>query len=452
MGTVKFGNDQIAKIIGYGDYQLGNVSISRVYYVEGLGHSLFSVGQFCDSDLELTKQGLVRGLPKLKYEKDHLCSAYSLEKSKKNSHKPKADDTIQEKLYLNIRTDNGTEFVNQTLKSYYEDVEISHQTSITPTPQQNGLVKKRNQNLVEVARTMLIFSKVPLYLWAEDSCKILLSPTPYVPSTKNDWDILFQPMFDEYINPPKSVVSTVLVAAAPRPVDPTIKQDEFGGVLKNKAGLVAKVYHQEEGIDFKESFTPVARIEDKEGSLWALSKFLLSQKFSKGAVDPTLFTRKEGKNILMVQIYVDDIIFASSDPSLCDTFAEIMTFSFKMSMMGKISFFLRLQISQSPRGIFINQFKYAQEIIKKYGMDSSDLVDTPMVDRTKLDADLQGIPIDLTRYHDTSIALTAYAYMDHVGCQDTRRSTSGSAQFLGDRLVSWPSKKQKSMAISSTEA
>ncbi|GKD95191.1 retrovirus-related pol polyprotein from transposon TNT 1-94 [Tanacetum coccineum] len=178
---------------------------------------------------QLAKQGLVRGLPKLKYENDHFCSACSLEKSKKHSHKPKADDTIQEKLYLlhmdlcgpmcvesinrkkyilvivddysrftwvkflrstdetleviikfikqvqvhlnlivrNIRTDNGTEFVNQTLKSYYEDVEISHQTSIAPTPQQNGLVKRRNQNLVEVARTKLIFSKVLLYLWAE---------------------------------------------------------------------------------------------------------------------------------------------------------------------------------------------------------------------------------------------------------------------------------------------
>ncbi|GJW78824.1 retrovirus-related pol polyprotein from transposon TNT 1-94 [Tanacetum coccineum] len=162
LGTVKFGNDQIAKIMGYGDYQIGNVTISKVYYVEGLGHNLFSVGQFCDSDLEvasrkqtsfvrnlkgvdlltgyrgtnlytlsfgdmmkssliyllskasktkswlwhrrlshlnfgtinqLAKQGLVRGLPKLKFEKNHLCSACSLEKGKKHSHKPKSKDT-----------------------------------------------------------------------------------------------------------------------------------------------------------------------------------------------------------------------------------------------------------------------------------------------------------------------------------------------------------------------
>ncbi|GJW44317.1 retrovirus-related pol polyprotein from transposon TNT 1-94 [Tanacetum coccineum] len=129
-----------------------------------------------------------------------------------------------------------------------------------------------------------------------------------------------------------------------------------------------------------------------------LSSFLLSQKFSKGTIDPTLFTMKEGKDILMVQIYVDDIIFASTDPSLCDKFADIMSSKFKMSMIGKMSFLLGLQISQSPRGIFINQTKYDLEILKKYGMDSSDLVDTPMVDRTKVDEDLQGKTVDLTHY------------------------------------------------------
>ncbi|GKE65646.1 integrase, catalytic region, zinc finger, CCHC-type containing protein [Tanacetum coccineum] len=128
-GTVRFKNDQIAKIMGYGDYQLGNVTISRVYYVKGLVHNLFSVGQFCDSDLEicllskasktksllwhrrlshlnfgtlnqLAKDGLARGIPNLKFKKDHLCSACALGKCKKYSHQPKAKDTNQEKLYL----------------------------------------------------------------------------------------------------------------------------------------------------------------------------------------------------------------------------------------------------------------------------------------------------------------------------------------------------------------
>ncbi|GKB36890.1 hypothetical protein Tco_0881832 [Tanacetum coccineum] len=179
-----------------------------------------------------------------------------------------------------------------------------------------------------------------------------------------------------------------------------------------------------------------------------------------------------------------------------------------MSMMGQMSFFLRLQIFQSPRGIFINQSKYASEIVKKYGMLASDSVNTPMVEKSKLDEDLHGKPVDATLYRgmirslmyltvsrpglnyvvclcaryqakptekhlqakrifrylngtinmglwyskDTDMSLTAYADADHVGCQDTRRSTSGSAQFLGDKLVSWSSKKQKSTAISSTKA
>ncbi|GKB83317.1 retrovirus-related pol polyprotein from transposon TNT 1-94 [Tanacetum coccineum] len=139
-GTIKFGNDHVAKIMGYGDYQIRNVTISRVYYVEGLGHNLFSVGQLCDSNLEvafcqhtcficnlesddlltgsqgnnlytlsirdmmasspISRHGLVQGLPKLKLKKDYLCSACAMGKSKKKPHKPKSEDTNQEKLYL----------------------------------------------------------------------------------------------------------------------------------------------------------------------------------------------------------------------------------------------------------------------------------------------------------------------------------------------------------------
>nr|GEV85111.1 hypothetical protein [Tanacetum cinerariifolium] len=259
----------IARIMGYGDYQLGNIVISRVYYVEGLGHNLFSIGQFCDADLEvafqkntcfirdlegvdlilrsrdrnlytisldemlksslISKDGLARGIPRLKFQKDLLCSACALGKSKKFSHQLKAEDTNQEKLYLlhidlcgpmhvasinrkryilvivdvysrftwvrflktkdeapaaiikciknihvrlnatvqNVRTNNENEFVNQTLREFYENVGILHQTSIARTPQQNGVVERRNWTLVEAARTMLIFSKAPLFLWAE---------------------------------------------------------------------------------------------------------------------------------------------------------------------------------------------------------------------------------------------------------------------------------------------
>ncbi|GKF41965.1 retrovirus-related pol polyprotein from transposon TNT 1-94, partial [Tanacetum coccineum] len=184
-------------------------------------------------------------------------------------------------------------------------------------------------------------------------------------------------------------------------------------------------------------------------------------------IDPTLFISRKGKDILLVQIYVDDI-FASTTTELCDKFSEIMCSKFKMLMMGKISFFLGLQISQSPRGIFLNQSKYALESLKKYGMESCDLVDTPMVEKSKLDEDTQGKAVDHTHYRgmvgtlmyltssrpnlnlDSANALTAFADADHASCQDTRRSTSGSMQLLGDRLFSWSSKRQKSNVISST--
>ncbi|GJX68317.1 retrovirus-related pol polyprotein from transposon TNT 1-94 [Tanacetum coccineum] len=141
---------------------------------------------------KLAKDGLARGIPRLKFQKDHLCSACALGKSKKSSHQPKAEDTNQEKLYLlhmdlcgpmrvasinrksclkatvrNVRTDNGTEFVNQTLREWYENVGITHQTSVALTPQQNSVVERQNRTLVEAARTMLIFSRAPLFLWSE---------------------------------------------------------------------------------------------------------------------------------------------------------------------------------------------------------------------------------------------------------------------------------------------
>ncbi|GJT48077.1 retrovirus-related pol polyprotein from transposon TNT 1-94 [Tanacetum coccineum] len=215
LGTVQFGNDQVAKIMGYGDYQLGNVIISRVYYVEGLGHNLFSVEQFCDADLEAEDTNQ----EKLYLFHMDLCGPMRVESINEKKYilvivddysrftwvrflrsKDEAPDTIIKcikNIYVclnatirNVRTDNGTEFVNQTLRDFYENVSISHQTSVARTPQQNGVVKRQNQTLVEAARTMLIFLKAPLFLWAKEintACytqnnsliRLCYSKTPY---------------------------------------------------------------------------------------------------------------------------------------------------------------------------------------------------------------------------------------------------------------------------------
>nr|GEU64599.1 hypothetical protein [Tanacetum cinerariifolium] len=572
----------------------GNVTISRVYYVEGLGHDLFSVGSKDEAP------GFIIKFLKM----------------------------IQVRLKTpvrRIRTNNETEFINQTLSEYYKKVDISHETSIACSPQQNGVVERRNRTLIEAARRMLIYAKASLFLWAEvvfgalcyltndsenlgklqpkadidiDEMTAMASehsssepalhemtpatiiapepaastgspssstvdqhaPSPNVAHMNNDMSFGVQespkipafrddPLYESLHEDSTSQGSSLNMRQTHPPLesagrwtkdhpianvidDPSrsvstrkqlqtdVKTNEFGKMLKNKARLVAQGFKQKEGINFEESFTPVARIEaihifkenaahknmttfqmdvktailngelkkeiyvsqpegfvdqDNPSHVYKLKKalyglkqaprawydmlshFLISQHFSKGAVDPTLCTRKVRNDLLL------------------------------MSMMGQMPFFLGLQISQSPRGIFTNQSKYAFEIIKKYSMLSSDLVDTPLVEKSKLDEDLQGKPVDVTLYRgmieslmyltssrpdltyavclcawyqakptekqlntvkrvfryikgtinmglwyskDTGMSLTAYADANHAGCQDTRRNTSRSAQFL----------------------
>nr|GEU44569.1 hypothetical protein [Tanacetum cinerariifolium] len=335
------------------------------------------------------------------------------------------------------------------------------------------------------------------------------------------------------------------------------KCDEENTVIRNKSRLVAKGYAQKEGIDFEESFAPVAQLEvvwlfivypthksfivyqrdvktaflygpmkeevyvnltdgfvdpyhpDKVYRLkkalyglkqapraWydELSNFLVSKGFSKGSIDPTLFITKHGEDIFLVQIYVDDIIFGCTNPKHSKQFEKLMHNKFEMSMMGELKFFLGIQIHQSPRGIFINQAKYAQEILIKHGMISCDSIGTPMATK-QLDADLSETPVDQTKYQsmvgalmyltasrpvivhatwycarcqakptekhltaakrifrylkvtirmglcypkDTGFELTAFSDSDHAGYLDSRKSTSGGIKFLGgDKLVSW---------------
>ncbi|GKB58482.1 retrovirus-related pol polyprotein from transposon TNT 1-94 [Tanacetum coccineum] len=199
-----------------------------------------------------------------------------------------------------------------------------------------------------------------------------------------------------------------------------VKLDELGGILKNKARLVARGYRQEEGIDFEEYFMAF------------LNGILREEVYVS---QPDGFMDQDNLN------HVYKLKKAVSGSYSCSSAREAKEL---------------LMISQNPRGIFINQSKYALESLKKYGFDSCDLVDTPMMEKSKLDEDIEGKVVDPSHYRGmigTLLYLTAtFADADHAGCQDTCRSTSGSMQFLGDRLVSWSSKRQKSNAISSTEA
>nr|GEV09315.1 copia protein [Tanacetum cinerariifolium] len=130
-----------------------------------------------------------------------------------------------------------------------------------------------------------------------------------------------------------------------------------------------------------------------------LSKFLTSKGFTKGTIDPTLFTIRYGKDILLVQIYIDDILFGSTNPKFSKRFEKLMHGRFEMSLMGEMKFFLGPQIHQSPHAIFINLAKHALEIHHKHGMEKRQSIGTPLATKPKLDADLSGNPVDQTEYH-----------------------------------------------------
>nr|GEZ67707.1 hypothetical protein [Tanacetum cinerariifolium] len=632
LGTVRFGNNDFAVIACYGDVVIGSLTIKKVYYVEGLGHNLFSVGQFNDKGLKV-----------------------SFRKSR-------------------VRTDNGTEFKNKTLAKFFAEVCITQQFFAARTPQQNGVVEKRNRTLVEAARTMLTFANLPLFLWVEAiaiACFIqnhsiiykryelinkrkpnikffhvfgcrcyLLNDYEDVGKLKAKWDIrvfvgylkesaafriykkrtrkihesvnvnfdeitemaskqfslepglsnlnetgkssnplvsqvsetskkdledLFQNLYDEYfdsskimkssttnessssslnddvqqspkevilpqtntqsisnnmipnvdeastshnvfnerledayfdikdhpfykiIGDPKSSVrvrgqlansclfSCLLssiepanVAEALRDADWTIiktkwifknKKDESSLVIQNKARLIVVGYLQQEGINYDETSAAVARIEairlflayaaHKDFTVFqmdvkttflngilkeemyvgqplgfvrkqypdhvyaldkalyglkqaprewynVLSQFLIDSGFQKGSIDTTLFIKKKGKHIMLIQIYVDDIIFGSTNLKYCTKFSDLMVKRFEMSMMGEMKFFLGLQVYQISNRIFINLSKYILDILKRFGMEICDTIPTPMVKQAKLKLDLVGEPVDHT--------------------------------------------------------
>nr|GEY27609.1 copia protein [Tanacetum cinerariifolium] len=206
-----------------------------------------------------------------------------------------------------------------------------------------------------------------------------------------------------------------------------VKKDECGGVLKNKARLVAKGYRQEEGIDFEESFTPVARIE-------AIRIFIANA----ATKNMTIYLMAIKTDFLNGELREE--VYVSQPEGFVDPDKPNHVYRIKRHSMVLNKLHTRgLQISQSPRGIFVNQSKYALEIIKKYGMLSSDLVDTPIVDKTKLDKDLQGnrsIP------HIT----VAHTKKHHV-VKRVIQYVKGTI----DMGLCWLSEKQKSNAISSIE-
>jgi hypothetical protein len=240
-----------------------------------------------------------------------------------------------------------------------------------------------------------------------------------------------------------------------------------------------------------------------------LRDFLITNGFKVDKADPTLFTKTIAKDLFVCQIYVDDIIFGSTNKSTCEEFCRIMIQKFEMSMMGELKYFLGFQVKQLQDGTFISQTKYIQDILNKFGMKDAKPIKTLMGTNGHLDLDTGGKSIDqkvywsmigsllhlcasppdimlsvcmcarfqadpkevhlravkrIMRYLDytpkfglwspkgSTVDLIGYSDADWAGCKIDRKSTSGTCQFLGRSLVSWASKKQNSIALSTVEA
>nr|GEU47233.1 retrovirus-related Pol polyprotein from transposon TNT 1-94 [Tanacetum cinerariifolium] len=445
LGTVKFENDQIAPILGYGDLVQGAVTIKRVYYVEGLTHNLFSVGQFCDADLEvafwkstcyirdlkgndlligsrgtdlysitlqettsfnpvclmakatssqawlwhhrlshlnfdtinlLLKNDIVVGLPKLKFVKDHLCSSY-----------PTQAPTV-----------TSTENINQA-ETNLENTQVADDEFInifcTPV-QDQGETSSRH---VDPSNMHTFYQRYPSeHHWTKDHPleQVIVNPSQSVRTRRqleSDGEMC---MFALTVSrtEPKNIKEAMADSAWIESMHEELHQfDRLDG------------YAQKEGVDFEESFAPVARLEAvrlfiayaahkyftvyqmdvkttflygplkeevyvnqpdgfvdpyQPDKVYRLKKALYGLKqaprawydelsnflVSKGSIDPTLFIIKHGEDILLVHIYVDDIIFGSANSKLSKRFEKLMHSKFKMSVMGELKFFLGIQINQ----------------------------------------------------------------------------------------------------------
>nr|GEY30081.1 copia protein [Tanacetum cinerariifolium] len=631
IGTVCFGNDHVAAIMGFGDLQWGNILITRVYLVEGLVHNLFSVGQFCDSDLEiafrrnacfvrnltnlytinlhemasaspiclmarasstkswlwhqrlshlnfntindLIRNDLVAGLPKFKYHKEHLCPSCEQGKSKRASHPPKPVPNSRQRLHLLhmdlcgpmkissingkryvlvivddysrytwvhflrskdeapeviikflkritvllqspviiIRTDNGTEFKNQVLKEYFDTIGISHQMSSVRTPQQNGVVERRNRTLVEAARTMLIFSCAPLFLWAEAiatakpdiSFLHVFGALCYPKNDREDigklgakGDIGFfigysadSCAYRVYNCRTKKIMETMNVSF-----------DELSAMAfeqrSSKPGLQSMTSgHISSGLDLTYASSTITTQQPSEAELDLLFKAMYDD-YIGGQLSATARTVSPAQEPQVHQS-------STASTTIADT-APVPTKSPSHATNIPIS-------SQNVDELNPNALVDGNTFVNPFANSSTNAAASSSQTniKDKLDLDQNGTPVDATKYRsmigalmyltssrpdivhatclcaryqakstekhlkevkrifrylwgivntglwyskDSGFELTGFSDADYAGCKDTFKSTSGGAQFLGEKLVSWSSKKQDCAALSTAKA
>nr|GEV48578.1 hypothetical protein [Tanacetum cinerariifolium] len=536
-------------LLGFGDLQWGNILITRVYFVEGLGRNLFSVGQLCDSDLEVafsrnacfvrnlegvdllkgdrslnlytinlhemasaspiclmdrassTKNDLVSGLPKFKYNKEHLCPSCEQGKSKRASHPPKPVPNSRQRLHLLhmdlcgpiriasinrkrskdeapeviktflkritvllqypviiIRTDNGTEFKNQVLKEYYDSVGISHQVSSVQTPQQNGVVEHRNQTLVEAARTMLIFSRASLFLWAEAIATACFTQNRSI-------------IHHRFNKTPYELINDIGKLGA---------KGDIGFFIGYSADSCAdKIYNRRTKKIMETmnvSFDELSAMAFEQRSLKPGLQSMTSGQISLGLdltyAPLTITTQQptEGELDLLFEAMYDDYISgqlsataktvtASQEPQDVDELNPNAMFDGNLF----VNPFANPSISATESSSSQNNVKEAMTDPAWIDSMQEELFQFKRLDAKPTEKHLKEVKrifcylwgtVNTGHWYlkDSGFELTRFSDADYAGCKDTFKSTSGGAQFLGEKLVSWPSKKQDCTTLSIAEA
>ncbi|GKB04702.1 retrovirus-related pol polyprotein from transposon TNT 1-94 [Tanacetum coccineum] len=364
----------------------------------------------------LASKELVRNLPKLKFDQQ-FCDAFKMGKQAHASHKDKnivSTTKCLELLHMDlfgpsaVRSYKGNRYTLVIVDDYSkytwtrflkDKIEAFDQFEIFSRKIQNQLGCSIVSISTDHDREFDNEVQFREFCNANESLNVTFDETP--PPSKTS------PLVDDDLDEEESIRETEKKNLENVVEDETLEIDEIVNIKESRNHSLENVY-MAQPLGFIDFETPNHVYKLKKAlyglkqapKAWydRLKAFLIKHEYKMGMVDNTLFTKKKSSNLIIVQIYVDDIIFGSTCQDMCDEFAKIMHDEFEMSMMGELNFFLGLQIKQMEDGIFFNQSKYIKEMLKKFGLEDSKLMKTPMSSDTKLTKDEECESVDSTKY------------------------------------------------------
>nr|GEU72372.1 integrase, catalytic region, zinc finger, CCHC-type, peptidase aspartic, catalytic [Tanacetum cinerariifolium] len=363
-GTVKFDNDHVEKIMGYFDYQIGNVTISMVYFVDGLGHN---------------------------YSPDHLCSACAMGKGKKKSHKPKSKDTNQEKLYLLHMDLYGPMHVESVNEKKYILVIVDDYSRFTwvkclrsKDEALDSIISVDYPAPEVIAPVTEVVTLEPVASTSSPSLTTVDQDAPPHNVAYMNNDPFFGIPIPEVPSDQSSLIDSIHTVLHPdhqisKHNSKWTKDHPLENIISELARPIEAM--QEDLNEFK--LLEVWELVHRSNKVMVITlKWIYKVKLDELGESFALVARLEAIRIFLAYVVHKNMVVYQMDV--------------------KTVFLNGLQLSQSPRGIFINQSKYALESLRKYGFESCDPVDTTMVEKSKLDEDKEGKTVDLSHYYGMS--------------------------------------------------